>query len=189
MLPLAVALQLALASPGLEVPDPGPFRGGELAAASLGALTGDALVLSGGYLALQGFASGAISPTATNFRRAAYGFLGAAVLVPPLTAVLLARATGRPTSGTMWKAFALAAIGEVAALGVGYLAAPHFWLILPVQLTVVAAGTSVGLHWGPRGSMSTGEDSARHEPANAPGPEPGGVRTSATLFTPVCPDA
>lgn len=161
MLPLALALHLAAASPGL-VPtlDPGPFQGRELAAASVGVLSGDALVIAGGYLTLQLFANGTLDPSATNFRRAAYGLAATALLVPPLTAVLLARwARAEPASGATWKAFLLAAFGHGAALAAGLAASPRFWVVIPVQLLAVTLGTSLGLHWGPR---------ARAAPARAP---------------------
>jgi hypothetical protein len=194
MIAAALALHLALASPGLR-PDPaavpslapgldrGPFGGGELMLASVGALTGDLLVLGGGYLALTLFANGTIEPTASNFRTTAYVLAASAILVPPLTAVLLAKlgASG-PMRGAIWKAMLLAAAGEVAALATGYLAAPHFWLVLPVQLTAVSLGASYGLHWGRRAPPLPAD--ARREPA-----EPGPAAPAAALFSPLCPDA
>jgi hypothetical protein len=151
--PLALALHVALASPGL-VPrlDPGPFGASELAAASAGAFAGDLAVIAGTYLTLQLFANDTLDPSATNFRRAAYALGAAAVVVPPLAAVLLARwARREPASGAAWKAMLLATAGQLAALGVGLAAWPHYWVMLPVQLVAVGIGTSLGLHWGPRG--------------------------------------
>jgi hypothetical protein len=78
----------------------------------------------------------------------------------------------------------LAAAGQVAALATGFLAAPHFWLILPVQLATVSLGASYGLHWGRRDAPAAPAPSARHEPAD-PAPSP----STASLFTPLCPDA
>lgn len=195
MLAATLALQLALASPGLEprsvaVPslaprlDPGPFGGGELMLASVGALTGDLLVVGGGYLALSLFANGTLRPTAANFRTTAYVLGASALLLPPLTAVLLARAgASGPLAGAIWKAMLLAAAGQVAALATGYLAAPHFWLILPVQLATVSFGASYGLHWGPRDAPAASGPHARREPRD-PAPAP----STASLFTPLCPD-
>jgi hypothetical protein len=194
----ALALQLALASPGsapvaMGTPslaprlDPGPFGGGELALASVGVLAGDALVVAGGYVALSMFANGTLQPTAGNFRTTAYVLAASAVLVPPLAAVLIARLGARgPLSGALWKAMLLAAGGQAMALGAGYLGAPHFWIILPVQLATVSLGTSLGLHWGPSGGnlpVAT-QPAARGEPTD-PSPAP----PTAALFTPLCPDA
>jgi hypothetical protein len=164
MAPLALALNLALASPGLAPPlDPGPFQRSELAASSLGVFAGDALVLGSGYLTLQLFANGTIDPSARNFRRAAYALGAAALVVPPLAAVLLARwARAEPASGSFWKALLLATVGHAAALAAGIAAAPHLWVIVPVQLVGIGFGSTVGLHWGPR---------ARQQ--RAVGPEPG----------------
>lgn len=195
MLAAALALQLALASPGLQQPsmavpslaprlDPGPFGGGELMLASVGALTGDVLVLGGGYLALTLFANGTLQPTAANFRTTAYVLGASALLVPPLAAVLLARAGARgPLAGAFWKAMLLAAAGQAAALATGYLAAPHLWLILPVQLATVSLGASYGLHRGARGASAAQAPSARREPG-----DPTPVPPTASLFTPLCPD-
>jgi hypothetical protein len=195
MLAAALALQLALASPGLETPsmtvpslaprlDPGPFGGGELMLASVGTLTGDVLVMGGGYLALTLFANGTLQPTAANFRTTAYVLAASALIIPPLTAVLLARAgAGGPLAGAIWKAMLLAAVGQVAALATGYLAAPHFWLILPVQLTTVSLGASYGLHWGRRAPPAAAATSARREPG-----DPAPAAPAASLFTPLCPD-
>jgi hypothetical protein len=152
--PLALALQLALASPGLTPRldlDPGPFGAAELAAASGGVFVGDVAVLGAAYLTLKLFANDTFDPSATNFRRAAYALGVAAVVIPPLTAVLLARwARREPADGATWKAMLLATAGQLAALGVGIATSPHYWAVLPVQLVAIAAGTSLGLHWGPR---------------------------------------
>src|SRR6266542_6925953 len=102
-------------------------------------------------LTLQLFANGTLDPTATNFRRAAYALGVSAILVPPVTAVLLARwLRAEPASGATWKALLLAAAGQFAALAAGIVAAPHFWIVLPVQVIAIGLGTSLGLHWGPR---------------------------------------
>lgn len=199
MAPLALALQLALAAPGVApqaLPpaslaprlDPGPFGSGELALASVGALGGDLLVVGSAYLTLRLFAEGALSPTAGNFRRAAYVMGGAALVLPPLAAVLLARMASRGTSpGGFWKALLLATAGQAAALAVGYYAAPHFWLILPVQLATVSLGTSFGLHRGSR--AGTPSRLARPRPAPPESAEPGGgAPTAASMPFPVCPD-
>jgi hypothetical protein len=153
MAPLFLALNLALASPGLAAPlDPGPFQRSELAASSLGVFAGDALVLGSGYLTLQLFANGTLDPSARNFRRAAYVLGAAALVVPPLTAVLLGRwARAEPASGSFWKALLLASVGHAAALAAGIAASPHVWVVIPVQLVAIGVGTTVGLHWGPRG--------------------------------------
>jgi hypothetical protein len=182
---LALALHLALAAPGLVPPlDPGPFRGGELAWASAGALAGDAVVLGAGWLTLQAFAHGTLSPTGDNFRRAAYAFGAAALLVPPLGAVLFARWTGRgPSDGSVWKALLLATAGQVAALGAAWLAAPHLWVVFPAQVVTVSLGASLGLHWGrPRAPPAP-------LPAPVAAPEPAGTADGpeAALFLPICP--
>ncbi len=195
MAPLALALQLALATPGLAPPalaprlDPGPFGGSELLLASAGAIAGDALVIGGGYLTLRLFANGTLSPSAGSFRSAAYVLGVSALVVPPLAAVLLAKLGARgPTSGRVWKALLLAAAGQAAALAAGYYGAPHFWLILPVQLATVTVGASFGLHWGPRPAPGPGfaPPAVRREPADAPA---GGKGTTASLPFPICPDA
>jgi hypothetical protein len=201
MLALALALSLVLASPGtdpLRIPAPapalsqrldsGPFGGGELMLASTGALAGDALVIGGGYLALALFARGTLEPSAGNFRTTAYVLGASALLVPPLTAVLLAKlgASG-PLAGGVWKAMLLAAVGQVAALAAGYLAAPHLWVVLPVQLAAVSLGTSVGLHWGPRGALGAAAAAPEPEVRQDRAGEPSAALFA--LFTPRCPDA
>ncbi len=172
MAPLALVLHLSLslASPGLVPPrDPGPLQGSEVAAASLGVLTGDALVAGTGYLTLQLFARGAITPSAANFRSAAYALGATALLLPPVTAALLARwARAEPASGALWKAMLLAVAGQAAALAAGYAAAPHFWVVIPVQLLAIGLGTSLGLHWGPRTPAAAA--GGRHEPHPAEEP-------------------
>jgi hypothetical protein len=197
MAPLALALQLVLAAPGVTPSgtapanlaprlDPGPFRGGELVMASLGTLAGDVLVMGAGYLTLQLFATDAFSPTAANFRRAAYVLGTAAVIVPPLTAALLARLTGGPGAGRVWKAVLLATVGQAASFAAAYAAAPRIWLFLPIQLAAVSAGASLGLHWGPREVRA-----ARGGAPDEPGVERDGDATAApmiALFTPICPD-
>jgi hypothetical protein len=197
MAPLALALQLALAAPGVGPPgapppslaqrlDPGPFRGGELAMASLGTLAGDVLVIGAGYLTLQLFASDTFSPTADNFRRAAYVLGAAAVVVPPLTAALLARLTGGARSGRLWKAVLLGTMGQVASFAGAYAAAPRFWLFMPLQLVAVSAGASVGLHWGPRGARAAPGRIPGAPAVERDGEAPGA--TTIALFTPICPD-
>jgi hypothetical protein len=186
MVAFALALHLVVAVPTLTpAVDPGPFQGGELAAASLGVLGGDALVFGLGYATLRLFANDTLAPSAQNFRRAALVLAGSALLVPPLIAVLAGRlARAGPASGNAWKALALALVGHAAAVAVGYLAAPHLWVILPVQLALVSSGTSLGLHWGPRVPAAAA-------PAEAPRPErvaSDGASLSAVV-APVCPDA
>lgn len=190
MAPLALVLHLALASPGassglLPPLDPGPFRGRELAAASGGVFVGDALVVGGGYLTLKLFANGTLSPSASNFRTAAYVLAASALVVPPLTGVLFARwARKGPASGAFWKALLLASVGQVAALGAGYAASPHLWVVLPVQLVAISAGASLGLHWGPRARVAPAERRAVQR-----GPEPPPPSGAATaLGTQLCPD-
>ncbi len=164
--------------------DPGPFRAGELAAATVGAFTGDALVLGVGYLALRMFSSGAIAPTATNFRHAIYGLGVSALLLPPLGGVGLAALVGggRAPFG-FWKAMLLATAGEVAALAVGYYAAPRFWIVLPVQAIVLSLGASVGLHWGSRARAVDPPETAPATPAEAPASRPG---ATALVDVPLC---
>lgn len=188
---LALALHLALAAPGSSVPgglaprlDPGPFQAREVVASTLGVVAGDALVIGGAYLTLQLFANGSIRPTADNFRTFAYGLAAAGLVVPPLTAVLLARwFRAEPASGTVWKALLLAVAGQAAALAAGYYATPHFWVIPAVQMVAVAGGTTVGLHWG--GSRRVAGP-APGEAASRPSEEPPPPAASARL--PICPD-
>ncbi|HEX9399110.1 MAG TPA: hypothetical protein VF912_03280 [Anaeromyxobacter sp.] len=191
MTALALVLHLAVASPGLSAPlqrplDPGPFQGSELAASSLGVLLGDALVLGSAYYTLQLFANGTFQPTAANFRTAAYSFGMAAIVIPPLTAVLLARwARAEPASGAAWKALLLATVGQMAALAAGYVAAPRFWVVIPAQMIAVGVGTTLGLHWGPRPKMRSAPAAApdvRREPGD---PAPDG---SAAWAPALCPD-
>jgi hypothetical protein len=190
MAPLALALQLVLATPTLAPPlDPGPFRGGELALASAGALGGDLLVAGTGYLALTLFAQGVVDPSAANFRRAALVLGVSALLVPPLTAVLLARVgLSERARGGFWKAMLLAVAGQAAALVVGYYAAPHFWLVLPAQLAGVSIGTSFGLHWGRARLAAPGLRAApplEREPADDAGAAPA---TAGLALFPICLD-
>jgi hypothetical protein len=132
-------------------------------------------VIGGTYLTLQLFANGALDPTATNFRRAAYVLGAAAVIVPPLTAVLLARwARREPASGATWKALLLATAGQLAALGAGIALWPHFWVILPVQLVAIGLGTTIGLHWGPSPATLDARRDEPPEPAARDAPSPGG---------------
>jgi hypothetical protein len=189
---LALALHLVLAAPGPaglppslapRLADPGPFQGRELVASSLGVLAGDALVIGAAYGTLQLFASGTLRPSADNFRSMAYGVGVASLLVPPLTAVLLARwFRADPASGALWKALLLAVAGQAAALAVGYYPAPNFWLIPPAQMLAVGAGTTVGLHWG-RGRAGPSEPApdARRDPADPP-------PAAASRPAPLCPD-
>jgi hypothetical protein len=185
MVAFALALHLVVATPLAPPLDPGPFGGGELAAASLGVLAGDALVVGLGYATLQLFANDALAPTAGNFRTAALVLAGTALVVPPLLAVLGARfARAGPAWGSAWKALLLALVGHAAALGVGYLASPHLWVIAPAQLALVATGTSVGLHWGPRPRAAA----ARDPPPPPERAAPGEGALSAVPRA-VCPDA
>lgn len=191
---LALALQLVLAIPGPPTPltiprlDPGPFQGGELLASSLGVLAGDALVVGGAYYGLRLFANGTIRPTADNFRTFAYVVGGAALVVPPLTAALLGRwARSEPASGATWKALLLALAGQTAALAAGYYASPRFWVVLPVQLVGITAGTTLGLHWGHSRGVASDPD-VRREPLDPP---PGAATARARpppAPPPLCPD-
>jgi hypothetical protein len=185
-LPLLLAMSLASPGPSLRVAppaDPGPFGGGELAASSVGALAGDALVIGAGYGALQLFANGTFRPTAGNFRTAALAIGVSAIVLPPLTAALLGRwAQAEPASGAFWKALLLATAGQAVALGVGLAAYPRLWVIVPVQLVAVSLGTTLGLHWGSRGGVDPRLDARGDEPA-PPAPPPAEARAA-----PYCPD-
>ncbi len=166
--------------------EPGPFRPGEMAGATLGAFAGDALVLGSGYWALQMFANDTISPTAAHFRHAVYALGVGALVVPPLTAVARARLVGGPGArGGFWKALALASLGEVAALAAGYYAAPRFWVVLPVQAVAISLGASFGLHWGPHARVAPQPAEAAPgdgtEAASRPPPA-----TAGLAFVPVC---
>lgn len=192
MAPLALALHLLLAAPGptglAPPPDPGPFGGGELAAASLGVLLGDVLVVGAGYGALRLFADGALEPTASNFRHAAYVLGATALVVPPLTAVLLARWTERVRgSGSTWKGLILATAGHTLSVAAGLLAAPDLWLMVPVQLVLVAVGTTVGLHWGPRGSAPRARGLSPAAVGETTDPAPPAAAPVARLGPPRCP--
>ena len=182
---LALVLHLALATPAGPPAldprlDPGPFQLGEVGASVLGILAADAAVIGGGYGTLRLMANGAISPSADNFRSLAYGMGVAALLVPPLTAVLLASwARAEPASGAFWKALLLAVAGEAAALAVGYYTAPRYYLVLPAQLIAVTVGATLGLHWGPT-ARRTSAAGARGEPGDPPPP-----RAARALL---CPD-
>ncbi len=171
---------------GVRTLDHAGFRARELVGSSVGVMAADAAVLALTYGTYQLFVSGAVSPSVGNFRRAAYGLGAAALLLPPLGAVIgggLARAG--PTSGAYWKAFLLSVVGHAAALMVGYVTAPNYWAVLPVQLATMSAGTSLGLHWG--GGRERGPDvEARREPApaRAAAPEP-----VAFQGPPMCPDS
>lgn len=193
MVAFALALELVLASPALAPQprfDPGPFQGRELAAAGLGVIAGDALVAGLGYATLQLFASDTFAPTAGNFRTAAFALAGAALVLPPLGASLAARfARASPAAGSFWKAFLLSSLGHAAALGVGYVAAPRFWVILPVQLAGVAVGSSVGLHWGPRARPALRQDPGGRAAPGARGqPTPDAALALAQPLYPMCPD-
>jgi hypothetical protein len=187
MCALAVALHLALAAPGPGLApalaprlDPGPFQNRELLASSLGVLAGDALVVGGAYGTLRLFANGTIRPTADNFRSWAYGAGIAALLVPPLTAVLFARwFRVEPASGALWKALLLAMAGHAVALVAGYYTLPNVWVIPTVQVVTMSAATTFGLHWG-GGARATGSD-ARREPRDPP-------PAAASARAPLCPD-
>jgi hypothetical protein len=186
---VALVLHLALAASPLgptrlaPALDPGPFQARELAASSAGVLLGDALVIGAAYGTLELMAARTIQPTPSNFRTAAYGFGAAALLVPPLTAALLARlARVEPAWGSTWKAALLAFAGQVLALGAGYLAYPHFWVLLPVQLVAVSVGASLGLHWGSGpASVAAAHRDERREPADPP-------PAATTARAPICPD-
>ncbi len=192
MLALALALRLASAAPvpDLAIPrDPGPFGGGEIVGASLGTAAGDALVVGAGFLTLQLFANGTFFPSAANFRRAAYAMGVSSLVLPPLTAVLLANAArARPASGGVWKALLLATAGQAIALGAGYLAAPQFWVILPVQLVTIAVGTTLGLHWGPRARAPEAEAERHPSGAAVAGPPAAPLAAAGVLLQfPMCP--
>ncbi len=171
---------------GARALDHGPFRSGELIGSSLGVLAGDAAVLALAYGTYQLFVSGAVSPSVGNFRLAAYGLAGAALLLPPLGAVL-GGGMGRagPTPGAHWKAFLLSLVGHAAALMVGYFTAPNYWAMLPVQLATMSTGTSFGLHWGPRARGM--EPEARRAPTPAPARDAAATQARFT-GPPICPD-
>ncbi len=165
--------------------DHGPFRVGEVAAATVGAFTGDALVLGAGYLALRMFADGTFTPTAANFRHAVYGVGVGALLLPPLTGVALAALVGGPHAPFgFWKAMLLATAGEAAALAVGYWAAPRFWVVVPVQALAVSLGASFGLHWGARRRAADPTDAAPEDGREAAA---GRAAGTALLAVPLCP--
>ncbi len=169
---------------GVRTLDQGPFRAGELMGAGVGTLAGDAAVLGLAYGTYELFVSGTVYPSVGNFRRAAYGLGAAALFLPPLGAVIggsLARVG--PSSGAYWKAFLLSLVGHAAALMVGYLAAPNYWAVLPVQLATMTPGTSFGLHWGPRvRPLDPVEPEARVAPPRA------GAAPVAFQGAPICPD-
>ncbi|ACG72114.1 conserved hypothetical protein [Anaeromyxobacter sp. K] len=170
---------------GVRVLDRGPFGTGELAGSGAGLLLGDAAVIAATYATFKLFTTGTVSASVGNFRRAAFGLAAVTLFVPPLGAVL-GGMLGRngPSAGSAWKAFALSLVGHAAALLVGYLAAPAYWAVLPVQLATMTTGTSVGLHWGPRARTLDARDAPRPgggDQAAAPAPV-------AFRGPPVCPD-
>jgi hypothetical protein len=135
--------------PRPELVERGPFAGGELAASAAGVLAGDAAVIAIAYGTFEMFTRGAVAPTATHFRNAAFVLGGAALILPPLGAALGARlARASPARGALWKAFLLSTLGHALALAVGYAFAPNYWAIVPVQLATMTTGSSLGLHWG-----------------------------------------
>lgn len=152
--------------------------GGEIGGALLGVVAGDAAVLGLAYATYQAFVSGATAPTAAHFRHAAIGLAASAVILPPLGAAL-GGALGRsgPTRGGFWKAFLLATLGHAASLAAGYLVAPAYWVILPVQLSLMTTGVAFGLHLGP--PLHRPAADAGRPPAAAPG---------LAFLPPVCPD-
>jgi hypothetical protein len=146
--------------------DPGPFQGRELVGAGLGTLAGDALVLGALMATYHLFTSGTVGATAGNFRSAAIGLGAVTLLVPPLGAVVGGHLAGAGSSGAArWKAPLLALAGQVAALAAGYLAAPQYWVVVPVQLALMSAGTSFGLHWGGSRARDLERAGAAPEPA------------------------
>lgn len=191
---LVVHLAVAAAPLALSVPppvppaagplDPGPFQGRELVAAGGGVLVGDALAVGVGYGTLQLFVNHGVSPSADNFRRAAYVLGAAALIVPPLVATLFATwARAGPASGHPLKAYLLATVAHAGALLAGYLAAPNYWVTIPVQLAGVAAGTSLGLHWGPRRTAAP----AARPGANGPASPAHRSEAVAALSSAYCP--
>ena len=148
MVALALVLQLASASPALAPQprlDAGPFQGRELAAAGLGVLAGDVLVRrarlrDAAALRARGLRALRSELPHRGVRARGRGARPAAARREPGGA-LRAR---EPAAGGFWKAFLLSTLGHAAALGVGYVAAPRFWVMLPVQLVGVAAGTRSG---------------------------------------------
>jgi hypothetical protein len=155
----------------------GWLQGRVMLGASGGLLAGDAVVLALSYGTYHLFTSGAVSPTAAHFRTAGIGLLTAALVLPPLGAALGGGWAGRGVrGGGFWRAFLLSVLGQSLALTAGYLTAPTFWAIVPVQFATIAPGTSVGLRWGapsPRGLDVTVLDSP-------PGPHgPGAVSLGA----------
>jgi hypothetical protein len=157
--------------------DPGLFSVRELGAAAGGVLVTDAAVIGAAYGTLQLFAHGSLSPTAGNFRTAAFSLAAASLLAPPLVATLFAALARRgPSSGAVWKALLLSTLGNAIALGSGVLAAPQYWAIVGIQLATIPALTSIGLHWG----------SPPHaNPAVAAVPPPA---SALRLAAPGCPD-
>jgi hypothetical protein len=142
------APDLGLSVPAAARPRDELLFGREMLAASGGILVADTAVILAGYGMLQLFAHGVISPTAPNFRAGFLGLGAAALVVPPLTAALFARwARAAPGSGAWWKAFLFSVVGNAAALAAGYLLAPAFWAVVPVQLATIPIGASLGLHW------------------------------------------
>jgi hypothetical protein len=191
MLALALALSLAAAEPGAaEAPDAspapavsfapslsanaplasrlerGPFGAEELFGAAAGTALGDLAIFAAGWATLQLFANDTLSPNASNFRRTAYAFGLAALLVPPLTATLFGNWASPGPRGGIFRAWLIGIVAQAASAVAGIAAAPHYWVVLPVQLVTVTVGTSLGLHWGRRAPRV---DPASPEPA-APAP-------------------
>ena len=183
MLALFLAVNLAAVPPPPQADPlslgPGPFRPSVVTAGAVGATLGDVLVVGLGWGTLQLFANGALEPTAEGFRNAAIGLAVAGVVIPPLTAALLARWSHG--GGRFWRSALLALGAQVAALGVGYLAWPHAWVFLPAQALGVGVTSAIGL--GARGRPAALGGGAA---ASAP-PSPGLQALRPGLATPVCP--
>jgi hypothetical protein len=158
-MPTAVPL-----SPRLER---GPFGAEELFGAAGGIALGDLAIAAAGWATLKLFANDTISPNANNFRRTAYAFGLAALLVPPLTATLFGNWASPGPRGGLFRAWLIGIAAQAASAFAGIVAAPHYWVVLPVQLITVTVGTSLGLHWGQR--PPSAEDAAPPAPA-APAP-------------------
>jgi hypothetical protein len=202
MLALALALSLAAAETGgSESPDASPapavtfapslaanaplaprlergaFGAEELFGAAAGTALGDLAIFAAGWATLQLFANDTLSPSANNFRRTAYAFGLAALLVPPLTATLFGNWASPGPRGGLFRAWLIGIVAQAASAVAGIAAAPHYWVVLPVQLVTVTVGTSLGLHWGRR--------APREDPAPPAPPTPAPIVRRAPAGT--CP--
>jgi hypothetical protein len=164
-------------------PDRAWIEGRVLLGASAGTGVGDLAVISLAYGTYRLFTSGAVSATAPHFRAAGVGLAAAILVLPPLGAALGGGWAGPGVrAGGFWRAFLLAALGNALAITAGYLTAPTFWALVPVQLALMAPATSLAFRWGAPTRSGPAPSAA------APPPAPAAAQTgTVALGAPGCP--